>query len=137
MREAERGHATLAGGQETRLHPENGSIYLHPGPPGSVEATARFLNINLAGYGIFDCEIELNNEHSPPVCFLFRLYNSDAELMMEAFKELPGGSKMRWRVEFPPIYTSGTVELSTRMGQSAASNEFAWAWFRNPQLRSF
>lgn len=135
--EAEKGHALLAGGSETRFDLDSPAIYLHPAPPGGIEASARFIGINLAGFGLFDSEIALNNEQSPPVCFLFRLYNSDAELMIESSKEVTGATKLRWQVEFPAIYTSGTVELSTRMGDSATSNEFAWAWFRNPRLRSF
>lgn len=136
MREAERGHVVLGGGSDTKVDLETQGIYLHPGPPGSSEASARFLKVNLNGYNVFRSDILVDNEHSQPVCFLFRLYDENGELVFETSRELSGATKTKWRVPFEPIPGTATLELSAKMGDSATSNEFAWAWFRDPQLRT-
>jgi hypothetical protein len=136
MREAQRGRVALGGGAETRLEPENQAIFLHPGPPGSPEAKARFTRVEIAGYNAFESDIHLSNEQAEPVCFLFRLYGTAGDLILENSREITGATKAHWRLEFPPIYAEATVELATRMGESASSEEFAWARFINPELRT-
>jgi hypothetical protein len=135
IREAERGRLTLTGGIEARLEADNQCIYLHPGAPGSGEASARFTNIELAGYNAFEADIHVSNEDSDPVCFIFRLYDAQDELLIESSREVSAATKLRWRVDFPPIYSTATVELATRMADAARSEQFAWSRFRNPELR--
>ncbi|MBV9759295.1 MAG: hypothetical protein JO340_01915 [Acidobacteriaceae bacterium] len=134
IREAEKGRVILAGGSETRLEPDNQAIYLHPGP-GNSEAKARFEDMEIAGLNTFESEISVDNEHAAPISFLFRLYDSRGEAVFEASKEVASASKVQWRLQFAPIYGRITVELATRMSDSAHSERFAWARFRNSELR--
>jgi hypothetical protein len=132
--EAQLKHATLRGGPHSRFEPEQLAIYLHPTRPGEEDARARFPRIDISGFNAFECNIHLSNEHAQSVCFVFRLYNSEGLLLAESSKEVEGATLLHWRVQFIPIYGEATVELVTRMSESATSDEFAWAWFRNPRL---
>jgi hypothetical protein len=135
IREAENGRASFVGGFETKLQSDNQTIYLHPGPPGSAEAKAHFEAMQIPGFNAFESDIYVNNEQAEPVCFFFRIYDAHGALLIETSKEVVSATKIHWRFEFAPVYDPVTVELATRMSLAARTERFAWAHFRNPELR--
>lgn len=135
LHEAERGQAVFSGGFQSRFALQEG-IFLHPTEPGRSEARIRFSNIDIAGYNSFESDIEVNHKDAQPVRFIFRLYDAEDRLLFERWKEISSCTKLHWSASFTPIYRRGTIELATRMAEGATSEQFAWAWFRNPEMRA-
>jgi len=136
IQEIDAGPITLDGGGWTKLAPEENGIFLHPGPPETAPARARFEGLGLAGHNCFEADLSVDHPESAPVCFRFHLRDENGLTIQESTREVRPAEPVHWQVTFPRNFSTASLELSTVVAPGSESPNFAWAWVRNPQLRA-
>ncbi len=126
---------TLGGGILTRLARDEHSVLLHPGAADAPPAQAAFDGLKLSGHNCFQASLSVEHANASPVQFRFCLRGERGAIIHECVREVEPSEPVQWQVTFPRSFGDATVELSTYLAPGAASSDFAWAWFRHPQLR--
>jgi Sulfotransferase family len=116
---------------------DDSTFQIHPNGPGGPPAEVRWPAIPLSGESRFAVELRLNHPDAPPVKFGLRVEKTGTReaVIAEEIELSERGSWERGEIAFSPLDGPHDVVLSTRVGEGAHSATYAWAQFRDAQLR--
>ena len=126
---------TLDGGGWKQLAPEEDGVFLHPGPRGSEPPRIRFDGLLLDGHNYFEADLSIAHPEGVPVCFQLHLRDKNGLTIQTSSQEVHADAPVRWQVNFPPTYSTVSLELSTVLAPGLESPHYAWAWARRLRLR--
>jgi hypothetical protein len=120
----------------TELDPR--TFQIHPNEPGGPAAEVCWPSITLKGESRFSAEVSLGHHQSQPVWLEMRIERAFDGLVCVAERmELADVSDWHHcELTFPPLGGGQyDIVLSTQMAKVATTSDFAWARFRDAQLR--